>query len=89
MAKIEIYTKSYCPFCQRAKALLDPLDVPYTEYEVLEQPEKLDEMLERSEGRRTVPQIFIDDAPIGGSDDLFALRDSGQLSRLLDLRKAS
>jgi glutaredoxin 3 len=81
--KVEIYTTALCPYCRRAKALLDKKGVAYTEYEVDVTPGKLDEMLKRSAGRGTVPQIFIDDRGIGGSDDLYALDRQGKLDRLL------
>lgn len=83
VAKIEIYTTMLCPYCQRAKALLDKKGVAYTEYEVDAEPGKLEEMLKRSDGRRSVPQIFIDGKGIGGSDDLHALDRQGKLDALL------
>jgi glutaredoxin 3 len=83
MPKIEIYTKSYCPYCTRAKGLLDMKNVTYTEYDVTNDTPKFEEMLKRSE-RRTVPQIFIDDHHIGGCDDLFALNDQKKLDPLLN-----
>lgn len=83
MPNIEIYTKDYCPFCFRAKALLDHLELDYTNYEVSFSPEKEVEMNERS-GAFTVPQIFVDDQPIGGSDELFALVESGEFFNLLN-----
>lgn len=83
MAEIEIYTTALCPYCRRAKALLDKKNVAYTEYEVDVTPGKLDEMLKRSNGRRSVPQIFIDGKGIGGSDDLHALDRQGKLDALL------
>lgn len=83
MAKVEIYTTLLCPYCRRAKALLDKKGVAYTEYEVDVTPGKLDEMLKRAEGRRSVPQIFIDGKGVGGSDDLHALDRAGKLDALL------
>ena len=85
MSKIEIYTKSYCPFCHRAKALLDDYGVAYVEYDLVDHPELRDEMVRRSGGGQTVPQILIDDQPYGGSDDLAALDRSGNLKSLLNL----
>lgn len=82
MSNIEIYTKGYCPFCKRAKALLDARGVSYREYEVTANPALQQEMRERS-ARRTVPQIFIDDRHIGGSDDLIDANNSGLLDQLL------
>lgn len=86
MSKVDIFTKSWCPFCQRAKALLEKLGVDYTEYDVEAQPERLSEMIDRSHGGRTVPQIFIDGQHIGGSDDLHALHYAGELTALLEAR---
>jgi len=86
MSHIEIYTKSYCPFCKRAKALLDSKGVTYSEYEVSTDENLQHEMRTRSE-RRTVPQVFIDGQHIGGSDDLLIAEQSGLLDKLLDSRK--
>lgn len=85
MSKVEIYTKSYCPFCHRAKALLDDYGVTYVEYDLVDRPDLRDEMVRRSGGGQTVPQILIDDQPYGGSDDLAALDRSGSLASLLKL----
>lgn len=79
---IEIYTKDYCPFCHRAKALLDEKRVPFTEYDVTHDSALEQEMRDRS-GGFTVPQIFINDALVGGSDDLLALEKTGRLDSLL------
>lgn len=85
MAKVEIYTKSYCPFCHRAVALLKELGVKFTEYDVENDDDKFIEMVERANGGRTVPQVFIDDEHIGGCDDTFALHQSGKLKEKLGL----
>jgi len=85
MKKVEIYTKSYCPFCRRAKELLRIKDVPFIEYDVTEDPVKEQEMRERS-GRQTVPEIFVDDRLIGGCDNLFDLDAEGELDRILAIR---
>ena len=82
MTKIEIYSKDYCPFCARAKMLLDNMGLNYEHYEVSLDAEKEAEMSQRS-GRFTVPQIFIDDVAIGGSDDLFNLVESGEFEQLI------
>jgi glutaredoxin 3 len=82
MADIIIYTKENCSWCDRATQLLDSRRQKYTLIRVDEDTAKLDEMVRRS-GRRTVPQIFINDQPIGGFDDLSALATSGQLDKLL------
>ncbi len=83
MARVEIYTKFGCPYCARAKALLGEKGVEYEEYEINSVPGKRDEMLERSNGRHTVPQVIIDGRHIGGSDDLAALERAGRLDALL------
>ncbi|MSO85701.1 MAG: glutaredoxin 3 [Rhodospirillales bacterium] len=83
MAEVEIYTTALCGYCQRAKALLARKGVAYAEYAVDAEPGRLDEMLKRAKGRRTVPQIFIDGKAIGGSDDLQALEAKGHLDTLL------
>lgn len=82
MAKIEIYTKPYCPYCERAKALLDDKGADYKEIVASGDPELRAEMNERS-GRLTYPQIFIDDLHVGGCDDLMALNLRGGLDPLL------
>jgi GrxC family glutaredoxin len=82
MAKIEIYTKSWCPYSVRAKALLNRKGAHYAEIDVTSDRSRELEMIERS-GAHTVPQIFIDDLLIGGHDDLVALETAGQLDRLL------
>ena len=82
MANVEIYTKSWCPFCTRAKALLDRKGVVYREIDVTTDAVRELEMVKRSE-RFTVPQIFIDGHHLGGSDDLREADRSGRLDRLL------
>ena len=79
---VEIYTKSWCPFCHRAKALLDKLGMAYREHDVTTDETQEREMRERS-GRRTVPQVFIDNYHVGGFDDLHASYQSGELFELL------
>lgn len=78
MKRVEIYTKDHCPYCHRAKDLLESKNVPFVEYDVSTDSAKEQEMRQRS-GRMTVPEIFIDDTLIGGCDDLFALETSGNL----------
>jgi len=82
MSEIQIYTKNYCLFCNRAKALLNIKGVPFLEIDVTENQLRETEMRRRS-GRTTVPQIFISDRHIGGCDDLFALDENGGLDPLL------
>jgi glutaredoxin 3 len=83
MTKIEIYTKFTCPFCYRAKDLLKQKGASFEEYEISMGGAKRAEMIERANGRTTVPQIFINDNHIGGSDDLAALEAAGKLDALL------
>ncbi len=87
-ANVEIYTKFACPYCVRAKQLLDSKGVPYTEYDITMGGAKRAEMLARVPGAQTVPQILINDTPIGGSDDLRALENQGKLDALLGPRGA-
>ncbi len=82
MAKIEIYTKPYCPYCDRAKALLEQKGAEYTEIVASNDATLKAEMNTRS-GRYTYPQIFIDDLHVGGCDDLMALNQRGGLDPLL------
>jgi glutaredoxin 3 len=83
MPKIEMYTTPFCPFCVRAKALLKRKGADFEEIDVTMVPGARDEMLQRSGGRRTVPQIFINGDAIGGSDELHTLDSKGELDRLL------
>ena len=82
---VEIYTKMYCGYCWRAKRLLEEKGVAFTEYDITLGGPKRDEMRERAPGATTVPQIFIEDRLIGGSDDLAALERAGKLDGLLGL----
>ena len=82
MAKIEIYTTSFCGYCARAKGLLEQKGAAYDEMDVMEDSAKRAEMRERSK-RSTVPQIFINGQHIGGSDELAALDQAGKLDALL------
>lgn len=82
MANIDIYTKATCPFCHRAKALLQSKGAQFHEIAIDNDPKKREEMIERS-GRTTVPQIFINGQHIGGCDDLHALDAKGGLDPLL------
>ena len=82
-AKVEIYTWQTCPFCIRAKALLWWKGARFVEYKIDGDRPARDRMAERAQGRRTVPQIFINDQPIGGCDDLYHLDNQGELEPLL------
>lgn len=80
---IDIYTKFTCPFCVRAKRLLSEKGAAFNEHDITMGGPKRDEMLSRAPEARTVPQIFIGDVYVGGSDDLAALAASGELDALL------
>lgn len=81
--KVEMYVKYGCPYCVRAKALFDRKGIDVTEYEIAGNAEKSVEMVARAPGARTVPQIFIADRAIGGSDNLARLEAEGELDALL------
>lgn len=83
--KVEIYTKWGCPYCVRAKALLSGKGIAFTEYDITLGGPKRAEMVARAPGANTVPQIFINDAAMGGSDDVHALDRAGKLDPLLGL----
>lgn len=83
MAHVEIYTKAFCPYCSRALALLANKGVTPEEFDITMGGPKRAEMLQRANGRATVPQVFIDGKHIGGSDDLAALDRAGKLDPLL------
>lgn len=86
MPKIEMYTTSFCGYCFAAKRLLTSKGVDFVEINVGESRQRRDEMLARSSGRRTVPQIFIDGRGVGGFDDIAALDRRGELDALLEVR---
>jgi glutaredoxin 3 len=79
---VVMYSKSWCPYCERARALLTRKGVAFHVIDIEAQPERRQEMIQRS-GRRTVPQIFIGDLHVGGSDDLHELDSAGMLDKLL------
>ena len=83
MTPITIYTKSWCPYCSAAKELLSKKKASFEEIEISGRTEKRQEMLSRSGGSSTVPQIFIGDRHVGGCDDLYALDRRGELDALL------
>lgn len=85
MADVVIYTTPFCPYCSRAKRLLDSKGVAYEEIDLYMQPGRREEMVQRAEGRMTVPQVFIDGKPYGGSDDIHALDRAGKLDPLLGI----
>lgn len=84
MAKIDIYTTTYCPFCVRAKALLAHKGVAFEEIKIDHNPALRPEMITRSSGKTSVPQIFIDEKHVGGCDELFALHAADSLDALLN-----
>jgi glutaredoxin 3 len=84
MSNIIVYSTTYCPYCVRAKQLLERKEVAYQEIMVDRDPEHMQEMMERSQ-RRTVPQIFINEQSIGGYDELAQLDRKGELDSLLEL----
>ncbi|QLF68541.1 glutaredoxin 3 [Peteryoungia desertarenae] len=83
MASVTIYTRQFCGYCARAKALLASKGVEFVEHDATERPEARQEMIKRSNGGMTFPQIFINDRHIGGCDDLHALDRAGKLDPLL------
>jgi len=89
MPPVEIYTTRYCPFCNAAKALLKRKGVTYSEIDVGGDFDRREEMIQRANGRMTVPQIFIGTAHVGGSDELLALERAGKLDPLLARAGAS
>lgn len=89
MPPVEIYTTRYCPFCYAAKALLKRKGVNYSEIDVGRDWERREEMIQRANGRITVPQIFIGTVHVGGNDELHALERTGKLDPLLAGDEAS
>jgi len=83
MAMIEVYSGTFCPYCIRARALLKKKGWDFIEYNVQSEPSRRDEMLRRSGGARTVPQIFINDRHVGGCDELYALERRKELDAWL------
>lgn len=85
MGTVTVYTGFACSFCERAKMLLSQKGVDFTEINVAQHPDQRAKMMERANGARTVPQIFVDETHVGGCDDLFALEQAGNLDGLLGL----
>lgn len=83
MAKVVIYRTEYCPYCDMAKRLFDSMDVEYEQIDVTHDAEARQALLEKTGGKRTVPQIFINDVSVGGFTDVQALRQSGELDKML------
>ena len=83
MPRVEIYTKAFCPYCARATALLTRKGVVFDEHDITMGGPQRAQMIDRSMGRMTVPQVFVGDAHVGGSDDLAEAERTGELDRLL------
>lgn len=82
-AKVEIYTWDHCPYCQKTIQLFDTKGIQYTRYRIDGDENLREKMSLRANGRRTVPQVFIDDNHIGGCDDIHALEEKGELDKLI------
>jgi glutaredoxin 3 len=87
MIEVELYTTPFCPYCTRARALLDRKGVAFTDINITEEPTRRAEMIRRAGGRTSVPQIFINGEHIGGSDELVALDRAGELDAKLGISK--
>ena len=83
MKKVEIYTWQYCPFCIRAKSLLNKKNIKFIEYKIDGDESAREKMSERANGKRSLPQIFIDNNSIGGCDDLYSLEEENKLDSLI------
>ena len=83
MKKVEIYTWQYCPFCIRAKSLLNKKNIEFIEYKIDGDELAREKMSERANGKRSLPQIFIDNNSIGGCDDLYSLEEENKLDSLI------
>jgi glutaredoxin 3 len=84
MKTIEIYTSPLCGFCHAAKRLLNQKGVAFSEVDIWANPERKPEMMQRANGRHTVPQIFVGETHVGGCDELYALERAGKLDALLE-----
>ena len=85
MAEVEMYATMFCPYCSRARQLLQRKGVTFVEIDIADEPERRPEMIRRAGGRTTVPQIFINGEHIGGCDDLVALDRAGKLDPKLGI----
>ena len=85
MTKVKIYTTPYCPFCIKAKRLLMSKNIDFKEIDLSEEPEKFDEMIKKSNGAKTVPQIFVDDTHIRDCDYTHELDNQGKLDKILGI----
>lgn len=82
-AQVDVYSKDYCPYCDKAKLLLTQLGATFQEIDITHDPDGYTQIQARNPGARTVPQIFINNQPIGGCDALYALHEAGKLVPLL------
>ena len=89
MDKIDIYTSPFCGFCHEAKELLRDKGLAFNEIDIIAEPNRRKEMIDRASGQKTVPQIFIDNNHIGGCDDLYSLNARGKLDPLLGSKNIS
>jgi glutaredoxin 3 len=87
MAEVELYTTMFCPYCTRARKLLQSKGAAFTEIDIIEEPARRGEMIRRAGGRTSVPQISINGEHIGGSDELAALDRAGELDAKLGTEK--
>jgi glutaredoxin 3 len=85
MPKVEIYSTMFCPYCSRAKSLLSKKGVKFENIDIIEEPDRRAEMIQRANGRTTVPQIFINGEHVGGCDDIHALDRAGKLDAKLGI----
>ena len=85
MVNVDIYTTPYCPFCIRAKKLLENKKVKFNEIDLSENPDKFEEMLSKSNGARTVPQIFVNGTHLGDCDHIHHLDQKGELDKILKI----
>ena len=85
MARVEMYSTMWCPYCSRARALLQKKGVQFTDIDIEDEPDRRSEMVRRAHGRTSVPQVFIDGEHIGGSDDMAALDRAGKLDAKLGI----
>ena len=85
MKKVKIYTTPYCPFCIKAKKLFKGKNINFEEVDLSKNPEKFEEMINKSNGAKTVPQIFVNDTHIGDCDQIHELENKGELDKLLKI----
>ena len=84
MKNINVYTGPMCPYCDAAKRLLNKKNIPFKEINIALEEGKMEEMLKKSNGMKTIPQIFIENSHIGGYDELRALENKGELDKLIN-----